>query len=907
MLHCGCVAGEEDGRLADDCLGKSYSPSPSQLLNSTIERSSSPTGLSNILQQHHASLDPVHLCMMMTKLLRLAPRKRDHPPSHTPIPSSAHTQPCQHNPATAEPSPSTPTQTEAIHTLAVDIASAAVESLHRLTPRHCSTLLSGLSQCSPSQLHPPAWLVESLTTRAVQRAASASVHDLVQLLHAVTSLRARPTLPQLTVILIQLLQHAQLQRQEQVPRVGPQDVSMTLWSLATLQQHPGPIWMDAFLLCAAPQLPDFRPQALANSMWAVATLSHQPPEPWMEAALAAAQHQLPSYPPQELSSLLWALATLRFVPQPDFLEAAWHRLDVCCASLNAQDASNALWACSQFGHRPAPSVLAALAAHATAQVHSYSPQALCNVLEAFRRLRVSPPGQMLHAALTAAATGPAVLAGRDVASLLSSIAGTRSPPSHGAPQGGSATQAGSGVTALSAGDARLLQKLMTGCCARPAGDFSAHELVLVGQAAARLRPVLQPDGRWTRWWLVSTLPKMRSCRGRQLARLCETAASLDAAPPAAWLAACMAALAHRMGELQPSDLVTLCGALKALSQTPALAQGGRLDSTGSGQREGQRQTQLQPAREVSRLALPDGLMPQLRRQIAGHASGFSVGELSGAVRSMALVESIARATALPRQHLQRWRPSGVSPAAVVVRSKAVKRKAWRQMRKTRHSAKPGGVTGRLDPGSPRLTLRYLGKLGAEQHQQHGGAPGGVAGRQRSEPHRRGLEGPSPRGMITSRIAAAAASRPSPATPSAPTSPPRRAVMLPGGAGAVRSMQHPSRDRQQQHTSLSSAALDATIGMRGHTGSGGRRGSSSSSSSSSGSREAADEELQQELTVWYGIACLLSLRSSSSRQKLGQLCSLRGHEAAKQLPVARAQGRLAAPSERRVGGALGLGA
>lgn len=237
----------------------SYSPSPSQLLNSTIERSSSPTGLSNILQQHRASLDPVHLCMMMTKLLRLAPRKRDHPPSHTSIPS-AQLQPSHHDHATAEPSSSTPTQTEVIHTLAVDIASAAVEFLHRLTPRHCSTLLSGLSQCSPSQLHPPAWLVESLTTRAVERAASASVHDLVQLLHAVTNLRARPTLPQLTIILIQLLQHAQLQRQGQVPRVGPQDVSMTLWSLATLQQHPGRIWMDAFLLCSAPQLPGFRPQ-----------------------------------------------------------------------------------------------------------------------------------------------------------------------------------------------------------------------------------------------------------------------------------------------------------------------------------------------------------------------------------------------------------------------------------------------------------------------------------------------------------------------------------------------------------------------------------------------------------------------------------------------------------------------
>lgn len=195
----------------------------------------------------------------MTKLQRLAPRRRDalQPTSPNSLPRPALSR-C----AGAGPSP---TQAEVIHQLAIDITSTALEDLPHLTPRHCSTLLSGLSQCSSPGLPPPVDLIQALTSRAVERAAFASVHDLVQLLHAVTALNSLPTLPQLTVLLVQLLQYAQLQRKEKVPRIGPQDVSMTLWSLATMQQHPGPIWLDSFLLCCAPQLPEYRPQVCEQS------------------------------------------------------------------------------------------------------------------------------------------------------------------------------------------------------------------------------------------------------------------------------------------------------------------------------------------------------------------------------------------------------------------------------------------------------------------------------------------------------------------------------------------------------------------------------------------------------------------------------------------------------------------
>lgn len=248
MMHGG------DSLRCEAQRSRASASSRSQLLNSTIDRCSSTAGLASILQQHHTSMDAVHLCMMMTKLLRLAPRRHNHPALQPTSPTS------QPRLASSQGAAAGPSQTQAeIHQLAVDITSTALEELPRLTPRHCSTLLSGLSQCC-SPLLPPVDLIRALTSRAVERAAFASVHDLVQLLHAVTTLNSLPSLPQLTVLLVQLLQHAQLQRKEQVPRVGPQDVSMTLWSLATMQQHPGPIWLDSFLLCCAPQLPEYRPQ-----------------------------------------------------------------------------------------------------------------------------------------------------------------------------------------------------------------------------------------------------------------------------------------------------------------------------------------------------------------------------------------------------------------------------------------------------------------------------------------------------------------------------------------------------------------------------------------------------------------------------------------------------------------------
>lgn len=605
-------------------------------------------------------------------------------------------------------------------------------------------------------------------------------------------------------------------------------------------------------------------------MWAVATLAHQPPASWMEGALTAAHAQLPSYPPQELSTLLWALATLRYVPPTEFLSDAWQQLHDRCASLNAQDVSNALWACSQFGHRPSAPVLTVLAAHATSQVHSYSPQALCNVLEAFRRLKVSTPGQMLRAALTEAATTNSVLLGRDIASLLNSVAGTCTPRE--ALDIGDATfHTSLELTALTPGDGRLLQKLLSSCCARPSSDFTAHDLVLVGQAVAELRQVLQPDERWVQWWLVSTLPKMRSSRGRALSRLCETAASLHASPPAAWLGACMAAVSHRMGELQPADLVTLCGALKSMSQpsAPALVQQAGYSVEDRDNWRPMHQQQQSSTQEVVRIALSDSMMSQLRRQVTQHASDYSVRQLSGVVRSMAMVEAALRVTAHCDNPLQRWRPYGTTPTKVVVRPKAVKRKAWRLMRKTRYKAMPGGVAGRLaGPGSGRQALRY-DDTGAQQQRQAylEDTATGVT----RDGQQRGLQGPPSRFLIARRVAAAA-------------------TLDPGATGTSR---HASTTQvhQQPQTHLQRGPLH-------NTGSASQaRADTSSYSSRSKGHEMSDADLREELTVWYGMACLLSLSASSSRRKLGELCSLRGYDAIQQLPVARVQGRLEAQSVR----------
>ena len=51
---------------------------------------------------------------------------------------------------------------------------------------------------------------------------------------------------------------------------------MVLWSLATMNQHPGEVVLAAVDRAVCAKLFDFEEQGISNTLWAWATLNHMP-------------------------------------------------------------------------------------------------------------------------------------------------------------------------------------------------------------------------------------------------------------------------------------------------------------------------------------------------------------------------------------------------------------------------------------------------------------------------------------------------------------------------------------------------------------------------------------------------------------------------------------------------------
>ncbi|GLC46785.1 hypothetical protein PLESTF_001940400 [Pleodorina starrii] len=112
---------------------------------------------------------------------------------------------------------------------------------------------------------------------------------------------------------------------------SPQDVSQTLWAVASLECGPLPrAFLEGLLEAARPRLAAFSPQSLSNSLWALSRLRCQPPPAWLEAACAASAPQLAAFSPQALATTAAALAHLEYCPGADwwaaFFEACHHRM-----------------------------------------------------------------------------------------------------------------------------------------------------------------------------------------------------------------------------------------------------------------------------------------------------------------------------------------------------------------------------------------------------------------------------------------------------------------------------------------------------------------------------------------------------------------------------------------------------
>jgi RAP domain len=95
---------------------------------------------------------------------------------------------------------------------------------------------------------------------------------------------------------------------ERIDEFGPQALSNTAWSFATLK-YEAPSLFDAIEMAAKERVDDFKPQELSNTAWAFATLNQKAPL-LFDAIETAAKGRIDDFTPRDLSSVAWSFAVL---------------------------------------------------------------------------------------------------------------------------------------------------------------------------------------------------------------------------------------------------------------------------------------------------------------------------------------------------------------------------------------------------------------------------------------------------------------------------------------------------------------------------------------------------------------------------------------------------------------------
>jgi len=166
----------------------------------------------------------------------------------------------------------------------------------------------------------------------------------------------------------------------------PQELSNTLWALATLGWHRDDNTLTKLVTAMVQRISTATPQALSNTLWALATLGWHRDDSTLTKLVTAMVQRSSTGKPQELSNTLWALATL-----------GWHRDDSTLTKLvtamvqrsstaTPQALSNTLWALGQFDWYDAGTIKALAAAIAQSS-SSAKPQDMSNALQALGSLR----------------------------------------------------------------------------------------------------------------------------------------------------------------------------------------------------------------------------------------------------------------------------------------------------------------------------------------------------------------------------------------------------------------------------------------------------------------------------------------------------------------------------------------
>ena len=162
---------------------------------------------------------------------------------------------------------------------------------------------------------------------------------------------------------------------------APQAVSNTLWAVATMGQQVSPVQLQQLMGRFAAVLPRVKPQDVSNTLWAVATMGQQVPQQQLQLLLSAFVKLLPAATPQAVSTVLLACGRMKY--QPTQLLQRTQHLQQCVAAAQPQELANMAWACGELGYRgqllPGALLQQAVKLLPDVGTGSFTPQGLCNL------------------------------------------------------------------------------------------------------------------------------------------------------------------------------------------------------------------------------------------------------------------------------------------------------------------------------------------------------------------------------------------------------------------------------------------------------------------------------------------------------------------------------------------------
>jgi hypothetical protein len=183
-----------------------------------------------------------------------------------------------------------------------------------------------------------------------------------------------------------------------LPDAAPQAVSNTLWAVATMGQQVPPQQLQQLLGRFVAVLPGAAPQAVSNTLLAVATMGQQVPPQQLQQLLGRFAAALPDASPQAVSNTLWAVATMGQQVPPQQLQHLLGRFVDVLSAAAPQAVSNTLWAVATMGQQVPPKQLQQLMGRLVAGLSNATPQDVSNTLWAVATMgQQVPPQQLQHA------------------------------------------------------------------------------------------------------------------------------------------------------------------------------------------------------------------------------------------------------------------------------------------------------------------------------------------------------------------------------------------------------------------------------------------------------------------------------------------------------------------------------